>query len=298
MNTYINEFIDYLEKEKNYSANTTLAYKDDVTIFLEFAKENFDTRIITDINYPIVRNWIVFLVDTGLKNISINRKVASLKSFFKFLQKIKIINVSPLLRHKSLKVAKTLQIPFSETETEVVCDSQYFSKDFEGQRNHLILELLYTTGIRRSELINLKSFNVDLSNAQIKVLGKRNKERVIPILSDIVEKIKQYLEQKSSIEQIADINYFFISKKGLKLSESFVYRLINNYFSGVTSKQKKSPHMLRHTFATHLLNRGADLNAVKELLGHASLASTQVYTQSSLAVLKKVYGNAHPRNQI
>jgi integrase/recombinase XerC len=294
----IDDFIDYLLKEKNYAANTTLAYKDDVTLFLEFVIKNFEIKCITEINYPVIRNWIVTLVDAELKNVSINRKIASLKSFFKFLQKTKIINNSPLLRHKALKVSKSLQIPFSETETAAVLDSQNFSDDFEGTRNQLIIDLLYTTGVRRSELINLKTHNVDLSNQHIKVLGKRNKERIIPLLTIVVEKIKQYLAHKSSIEQTTDFDCFFISKKGIKLSESFVYRLIISCFGTATSKQKKSPHMLRHTFATHLLNNGADLNSVKELLGHASLASTQVYTHSSLAGLKKVYGNAHPRNQV
>jgi integrase/recombinase XerC len=294
----IDEFIDYLLKEKNYAANTTLAYKDDVTLFLEFVIKNFEIKCITEINYPVIRNWIVTLVDAELKNVSINRKIASLKSFFKFLQKTKIINNSPLLRHKALKVSKSLQIPFSETETAAVLDSQNFSDDFEGTRNQLIIDLLYTTGVRRSELINLKTHNVDLSNQHIKVVGKRNKERIIPLLTIVVEKIKQYLAHKSSIEQTTDFDCFFISKKGIILSESFVYRLIISCFGTATSKQKKSPHMLRHTFATHLLNNGADLNSVKELLGHASLASTQVYTHSSLAGLKKVYGNAHPRNQV
>jgi site-specific recombinase XerD len=167
----------------------------------------------------------------------------------------------------------------------------------EEVRNKLIVDLFYTTGMRRAELIHLMKYNVDLSSNVVKVLGKRNKERIIPVLPIIVDQFNLYLKERASVEKIVDEDYFFISSKGLKLSESFVYRLINSYFSNVSEKVKKSPHVLRHTFATHLLNNGADLNSVKELLGHSSLASTQVYTHNSLAELKKVYANAHPRNK-
>ena len=168
---------------------------------------------------------------------------------------------------------------------------------FEGVRDKLIIDLFYTTGMRRAELINLMKSNVDLSSNAVKVLGKRNKERIIPVLPIIVEQFNVYLKERASVDVIVDEEYFFISRKGLKLSESFVYRLINSYFSKVSEKVKKSPHVLRHTFATHLLNNGADLNSVKELLGHSSLVSTQVYTHNSLAELKKVYADAHPRNK-
>jgi integrase/recombinase XerC len=213
------------------------------------------------------------------------------------LLKTKQIETSPLLKHKALKAPKKLQIPFSEKELDLVLNQIVYSNDFDGIRDKLIVDLFYTTGIRRTELINLKLQNIDLSNGTLKVLGKRNKERIIPILPVVENQIKIYLTERSGLQRIVDEEYFFLLLKGVKLNDSFVYRLINYYFSNVSEKVKKSPHILRHTFATHLLNNGADINSVKELLGHSSLASTQVYTHSSLAELKKVYSSAHPRNK-
>ncbi len=210
---------------------------------------------------------------------------------------IKVIKSSPLLKHKSLKTPKKLQIPFSENELDMVLNNLKFPDGFEGIRDKLIIDLFYTTGIRRIELISLKMQNIDLHNRTLKVLGKRNKERILPIVPVIASQIEKYLAERTQLEVIKDSEYFFLMIKGVKLNDSFVYRLINYYFSNVSEKVKKSPHILRHTFATHLLNNGADLNSVKELLGHASLASTQVYTHSSLSELKKVYGQAHPRNK-
>jgi integrase/recombinase XerC len=232
-----------------------------------------------------------------MSNVSVNRKIASLKAFYKFLLKIKQIEVSPLLKHKALKTPKTLQIPFSEKEVLDVLSQIQNPIGFEGIRDKLIIDLFYTTGIRRTELIHLKTGNVNTSNNTIKVLGKRNRERILPLLSIVSEQLILYFNERTHLEIITDNDFFFLTKKGLKLNDSFVYRLINTYFSTVSEKVKKSPHILRHTFATHLLNNGADLNSVKELLGHSSLASTQVYTHSSLAELKKVYEDAHPRNQ-
>ena len=237
------------------------------------------------------------MVDNEMSNSSVNRKIAYLKAFYKFLLKIKQINSSPLLKHKSLKTPKILQIPFSEKELDNVLNEIKYPEGFDGVRDKLIIDLFYTTGIRRSELIGLKIQNVNTSTATIKVLGKRNKERILPILPIISKQINLYLSERARLEQVKDNEYFFLMLKGVKLNDSFVYRLINYYFSNVSEKVKKSPHILRHTFATHMLNNGADLNSVKELLGHSSLASTQIYTHSSLSELKKVYGDAHPRNQ-
>ncbi|OXB00338.1 integrase [Flavobacterium oncorhynchi] len=290
-------FCDYLQLEKKYSPHTVSAYLDDLVCFEEFNKVRFGQEGVDGVNYSQIRSWIVSLVDQGISNVSVNRKMASLKAFYKFLLKIKQIEVSPMLKHKALKTPKVVQIPFSEKEMgDLVCEGD-FVKEFEGVRDRLVVELFYTTGIRRAELIGLMLRNVDLSSNVIKVLGKRNKERVIPLLPVVASQVSLYLKERILLEEIQDSEYFFISKKGLKLSESFVYRLINSYFSRVSEKVKKSPHVLRHTFATHLLNNGADLNSVKELLGHSSLASTQVYTHNSLAELKKVYGDAHPRNK-
>lgn len=292
-----NAFRDYLQFEKKYSLHTVNAYLNDLAYFEAFNKKHFDQETIDQVNYSQIRSWIVSLVDDDMSNVSVNRKIASLKAFYKFLLKIKQIEVSPLLKHKALKTSKKIQIPFSEKEVDEVLSQMQNPVGFEAIRNKLIIDLFYTTGMRRAELIHLKLVNVDLSNGVIKVLGKRNMERLIPVLPIITEQLSVYIKERCSLEVIVNEDYFFLTKKGLKLNDSFVYRLINSYFSTVSEKVKKSPHVLRHTFATHLLNNGADLNSVKELLGHSSLASTQVYTHSSLSELKQVYKDAHPRNQ-
>lgn len=291
------KFRDYLGLEKNYSPHTVTAYLNDLDFFQAFLKGAFEDDDLIRVNYNQIRAWIVSLSDDGVSNSSINRKISSLKSFYKFLLKTKQIETSPLLKHKALKYPKKLQIPFSEKELDLVLNQITYTDDFEGIRDKLIVDLFYTTGIRRAELIGLKLYDVDLSNGTIKVLGKRNKERIIPVLPVVQHQIRVYLAERSRLQRIIDGESFFLLLKGVKLNDSFVYRLINYYFSNVSEKVKKSPHILRHTFATHLLNHGADINSVKELLGHSSLASTQVYTHSSLAELKKIYGSAHPRNQ-
>ncbi|AOW09448.1 tyrosine-type recombinase/integrase [Flavobacterium gilvum] len=290
-------FRDYLQLEKKYSPHTITAYLNDIGYFESFNKEGFGQETVDQVNYSQIRTWIVSLVEDGISNTTINRKIASLKSFYKFLLKTKQIQVNPLLKHKVLKTEKKLQIPFSEKELAEALSQTPTSDDFQEIRDRLIVELFYTSGMRRTELIHLKCFNVNFSSNTLKVLGKRNKERVLPILPIVAEQLSLYIEERSLLETIEDEDYLFLTKKGLKLSDSFVYRLINSYFSTVSEKVKKSPHILRHTFATHLLNNGADLNSVKELLGHSSLASTQIYTHSSLSELKKVYQEAHPRNK-
>jgi integrase/recombinase XerC len=290
-------FRDYLQLEKKYSPHTVNAYLNDIGFFESFNKNEFDQNNIDQANYSQIRSWIVSLVDDGMSNVSINRKMQSLKAFYKFLLKTKQIEVNPLLKHKALKTPKTLQIPFSENEVVEVLNQIPNPVGFEEIRDKLIIDLLYTTGIRRTELIHLKTGNVNISNNTIKVLGKRNKERIIPLLPIVCEELSLYFNERAGLEKVIDVDFFFLTKKGLKLNDSFVYRLINTYFSQVSAKSKKSPHIIRHTFATHLLNNGADLNSVKELLGHSSLASTQIYTHSSLAELKKVYYDTHPRNQ-
>jgi len=297
MENFKNKFYDYLLLEKNYSQHTVTAYINDIGFFESFLSNEYEDNNLLLVNYNQIRSWIVSLSDDGISNTSINRKVSSLKSFYKFLLKTKQIDTSPLLKHKALKAPKKIQIPFSEKELDMVLNQLMYKEGFEGVRDKLIVDLFYTTGIRRTELINLKIQNVDLSNKTIKVIGKRNKERIIPILTIIEEQIKKYLSERSSIQEVKESEYFFLLSNGVKLNDSFVYRLINYYFSNVSEKVKKSPHILRHTFATHLLNNGADINSVKELLGHSSLASTQVYTHNSLAELQKVYNSAHPRNK-
>lgn len=290
-------FRDYLQMEKKYSPHTVNAYLNDINFFESFNKNQFDQKNIDCANYNQIRSWIVSLVDDNISNVSVNRKMQSLKAYYKFLLKTKQIEVSPMLKHKALKTPKTLQIPFSVKEVDDVLNLLQNPVGFEEVRDKLIIDLFYTAGIRRAELIHLKTVNVDVSNNSIKVLGKRNKERILPLLPIVSKQLNLYFNERTHLEEIKENDFFFLTKKGLKLNDSFVYRLINTYFSTVSEKVKKSPHILRHTFATHLLNNGADLNSVKELLGHSSLASTQIYTHSSLSELKKVYEDAHPRNQ-
>jgi len=290
-------FRDYLLLEKNYSLHTQKAYCDDVDSFETFLDEASFEEALEKVEYVQIRSWVVFLVDAGLSNVSVNRKIASLKAFYKFLLKTKQISANPLVKHRALKVPKNVQIPFSEKEMNSLGDSFCECLEFNELRNKLMIEMFYATGIRKSELIDLKFKDVSVGGATIKVLGKRNKERVVPLLSSLVDLVELYVSKRSNLDIIEDYDFFFLNSKGLKLSQSFVYRTINSYFSTVSEKVKKSPHILRHTFATHMLNNGADLNSIKELLGHSSLASTQVYTNSSLAELKKVYKEAHPRNQ-
>ncbi len=292
----IKAFIQYISLEKKYSQHTSIAYSKDLEEFQRFCITNFEMSDIENATYNYIRSWIVFLSNSGVSNRSINRKISSLQSFYKFLQKIETIKVTPLLKHQPLKMEKRVQVPFSEKEIQQIItllDEQEIS--FESVRNRLIIELLYSTGIRRSELIHIRLSDIHLETGMIKILGKRNKERLLPLLHSVKERIMEYLSFRKEIE--TDSEYLFITKKGKKMYPSLVYSLINSYFSAVSSKVKKSPHILRHSFATHLLNQGADLNSVKELLGHSSLASTQVYTHSSLSKLKEVYNRAHPRSK-
>lgn len=293
----VTAFLTYLSREKNYSVHTVTAYEKDLAQFAAFLVEDFEESSLVDVSYPLIRSWIVKLVDQGISNRTVNRKIASLKAFYKFLLKTEQIKASPLAKHKALKTAKKLQVPFSQEEVTEVLDALSYGDDFASVRDKLVVELFYSTGMRRSELINLKLQDVQLASAQIKVLGKRNKERIIPMLPSVKATIEQYLSLREQTVKPAGAAYLLLTNKGVKLYETLVYRIINTYFSKTSSKVKKSPHILRHSFATHLLNEGADLNAVKELLGHASLASTQVYTHNSIGELQKVHAKSHPRNK-
>lgn len=296
MQSNLQAFGNYLQMQKNYSVHTVKAYLSDLHEFESFNKINYEQETIDSVVYPQIRGWIVSLVDSGLSSSSVNRKISSLKSYYKFLLRIKQIEQSPLLKHKSLKTSKIIQIPFSEKEIELVLNQIKYPDGFEGIRDKLIIDLFYTTGIRKAELIGLKMSSIDYSTTTLKVLGKRNKERLVPLLPIVLDQFKLYLAKRILLPEINNADFLFLTKKGVKLNDTFVYRLINLYFSAISEKVKKSPHILRHTFATHMLNNGADLNSVKELLGHSSLASTQVYTHSSLSELKKVYRDTHPRN--
>ncbi|MEL6976537.1 MAG: tyrosine-type recombinase/integrase, partial [Bacteroidota bacterium] len=293
----LSAFIEYLQFEKNYSKHTVAAYESDINAFSEYCTSEHETEDIANIPYSLLRGWIVRLSADGVSNTSINRKLSSLKAYYKFLVKIKKIETSPLQKHKALKTQKLLEVPFSEQEMEKVLGDIPFEDDFVGCRDKLIILLLYSTGIRRAELVNLKQTDVDSNTGLLKVLGKRNKERIVPLLPEVVEALRAYTVKRETVQNSAAQPFLFLTERGGKIYETLVYRVINKYFSMISHKVKKSPHILRHTFATHLLNRGADLNAVKELLGHASLASTQVYTHNSIAELKKIHTKAHPRGK-
>ncbi|MDC9723059.1 MAG: tyrosine-type recombinase/integrase [Urechidicola sp.] len=294
MPNFITSFLEYLSLEKKYSEHTIIAYQNDLKSFQQFCKLNYDNDNLVDVNYSQIRSWIVNLVDSDVTNRTVNRKVSSLNTFYKYLQKTKQLEKNPLINHKALKVSKRVQVPFSEKEIISVINIINEESDFKSLRNKLIVELFYSTGIRRNELINIKVQDVDFFNNSLKVLGKRNKERIVPLLPSVKDSIQIYLKERNLIVDNSDA--LFMTDKKKKLYPTLVYRIINEYFSTVSSKVKKSPHVLRHSFATHLLNEGADLNSVKELLGHSSLASTQEYTHSSLGKLKEVYNSAHPRS--
>ncbi|OZV68995.1 tyrosine-type recombinase/integrase [Winogradskyella aurantia] len=292
----ITAFSDYLLLEKKYSEHTAKAYLRDIELFQEFLNDQHDSIDVVNVDYPEIRQWIVTMVESGIKNRSINRKISSLNAYYKFLQKAQQIKINPLKQHRALKAARKIELPFSEAELKSVLENYIEITDFESSRDHLIIDLFYATGIRRIELVNLKLSDIDFQRRQLKVLGKRNKERYIPLIDSTLHSLKVYLDYRSKLASINDKEFLLLTKKGLKIYETLVYRIINKYLSQVSSKAKCSPHVLRHSFATHLLNGGADLNAVKELLGHTSLAATQVYTHSSIAELKKVYAKSHPRN--
>ncbi len=293
----LQSFTDYLLLEKNYSQLTLKAYLKDISDFSDFISSEYNSKTITNANYQQIRSWIVLLVDKGISNRSINRKISSLNTYYKFLLKTEEIEINPLSKHKALKTSKKIQVPFSEQEIKIVLQELNCATDFEGLRNRLMIELFYATGIRRIELVQLKLSDVDIANKTLKVLGKRNKERFIPLIPSVVGTFISYVEARNKLNTIQDESCLFLTKKGVKIYETLVYRIINDYFSIASTKVKRSPHILRHSFATHLLNQGANLNAVKELLGHSSLAATQVYTHNSIAELKKVYSKAHPRSK-
>tara|TARA_B100001059_G_C17785135_1_gene556613 strand:- start:77 stop:967 length:891 start_codon:yes stop_codon:yes gene_type:complete len=289
-------FTDYLLLEKKYSPHTVAAYSKDIQRFFDFVSKEYQLKSLLVVNYSMVRSWIVYLVDSGISNSSINRKISSLKTYYKFLLKTSQITETPLAKHRALKVAKKVQIPFSQTEVEDVLELFDHANDFQTLRDKLIVELFYSTGIRRAELIGLRLSDISEAQKTIKVLGKRNKERIIPLLPSVLTTIARYKSFREVLPSLGASKILLVTSKGNAIYETLVYRVITRYFSEISLKVKKSPHILRHSFATHLLSQGAELTAVKELLGHASLASTQVYTHNSIDTLKQVYKNTHPRN--
>lgn len=293
----ISKFLDYIYLEKKSSHHTKVAYNSNLLSFEDFVKTNFSINSIEKVSYNEIRSWIITLIENGNSNRTVNRKVSVLRSYYKFLLKTGTIKSSPLQNHKVLKTPKNLNVPFSEDEIKSLFQGDHFSNDYRGILEKTIIAMFYFTGIRRIELINLKENNVLINEGILKVHGKRNKERLIPILDELIEIIKTYLKKKNEIIIENNSSTFFVNKKGKMLTESFVYKTVNSYFSIVSSKTKKSPHMLRHSFATHLLDKGADLNSIKDLLGHSSIAATQLYTHTSMSKIKEIYFKTHPREK-
>lgn len=294
---YIEEFKAYLIHEKNYSKHTIQAYMVDVLGFANFLQELNPGTDVDEVVYTDIRSWIIHLVDSDISNRTINRKIASLKAYYKFIQRIEVRDSNPLAYHQPLKVNVKVNVPFSQKEMTAAFDQPVNSSDFNSVRNLLIVGLLYATGIRRAELISLDKAAVQIASRKIRVLGKGNKERLVPLLPWCVELIKDYLHLRKEVPNAEERSNLLLTEKGKPIYPSMVYRVVQDTFEKVSGKQTKSPHIIRHTFATHLLDEGADLLAIKELLGHASLASTQIYTHNSMKKLKRVYHMAHPRNK-
>lgn len=286
-------FFDYLTYEKKYSLHTITSYKNDISQFIYFINPQNESLNISEINYQQIRAWVAQLIKDKIAARSVNRKLSSLKSFFKYLQRQQIIDHNPASKISGPKTPKRLPVFLDEHQMEDLFSEVKFEEGFNGLRDKLILDVLYQTGIRRSELTHLKELDVDLFNSTIKVLGKRNKERIIPISFGLKRNLEAYLQVKK--EQNLSNPMLLVSEKAYVLSEQKIYTIVKKYISQITTIQKKSPHVLRHTFATHLLNNGADINAVKDLLGHANLSATQIYTHNTIDKLKKSYKQAHPR---
>ncbi len=289
-------FLKYLQYERRYSAHTLLAYSKDLEQFFNYIEKTYEIKEVKDITHVFVRSWIVSLMEEKINSRSARRKISSLKSFFKFCLREKSIERNPMQKIVSPKVAKQLPVFVDEQRMDLLLDKVEFKEGFPGVRDKLVINIFYQTGIRLSELCNLKDTDVNLYNLTIKVLGKRNKERVIPVSTTLKNEIANYLNLRNiSISKELLANNFFVLDNGNKIYDKFVYRLVKTKLGAITTGQKKSPHVLRHTFATQMLNRGAEINAVKEILGHASLAATQVYTHNTIEKLKNIYKQAHPK---
>ena len=291
----VDSFLKYISFEKRYSQHTVKSYQNDLVQFQSFLLSNFQITEISETTQLMIRSWVLSLMDDSLSARTVNRKIASLRSFFKFLVKRELIAQNPTAKIKSLKTQKELPSFADEREFSSYLDSDVFEDSFEGRRDQLILELLYGTGIRQAELLGLKESDVDKNRSTIKVLGKRNKERIIPISNTLLLLLEKYIDEKNHTFSHDQNSFLIVNKDGDPAYSMLVYRIVKKYLTDVSSLDKKSPHALRHTFATHLLNKGADLNAVKDLLGHSSLAATQVYTHNSLEKLKSVFDQAHPK---
>lgn len=292
---YIQNFLDYLKFQKRYSQHTIVSYQNDIKDFFEFTESKYEVQNLSDISTSLVRTWLAQLKKDKIASKSINRKISALRSFFKFQLRKEVISVSPMATIVSLKVNKRLPSFIEEKELNTLFNDVEFPDTWDGRTNKLLIKIFYQTGMRSSELINLKESQIDRSNNNIKILGKGNKERIVPLDKELQVDIFSYIDEKKDLEN-HDSTYLLVNKKGKKLQARSVYGIVQNYLSTVTTNDRKSPHILRHSFATHLTNNGADINAVKELLGHSSLASTQIYTHNNIAKLKDIHKKAHPKS--
>jgi integrase/recombinase XerC len=286
---YLDKFKNYLEAEKKYSILTVNAYTKDIEEFKDYL-ESLGISFSKNLEYTFIRNWIVFLSKNKISPSSINRKISSLKAYYKFLINIKEIKKSPLRNHTSLRTKSKVVNPMNEAEMKAVFNL-FKTSGKELTRDSMIMDILYSTGLRRAELINLKKHDIYFDDQVIKVLGKRNKERLVPLLPELLKKLKLYSTN------IREDSFLFQSKNGNKISPSTIYRVVNKYLRNISTKTKISPHVLRHTFATHILNNGADINSIKEILGHKSLASTQIYTKIKIPTIVNDYMKNHPRQK-
>lgn len=290
-------FVSYISKEKRFSQHTVLAYSKDLEQFVFHLRENLEITKIKEVDHHDIRSWIIsILEDEKLQPVSVNRKISCLRSFYKYLVRNDLVTKNPMERITSLKMKKKLPLFLEQKQMESLLDQMAFGDDFSGIRDKLIIEMLYCTGMRRAELIGLRSANVNRSKKELKVRGKRNKERIIPLSDVSMALIEEYEQLRSTqFPDLQSVEFLLLNDNGDQMSDGFVYRKVNRYLRLVTTVEKKSPHILRHTFATHMLNNGADLNAIKELLGHANLSATQVYTHNSIEKLTQIYKQAHPR---
>ncbi len=286
-------FLAYIEFEKRYSPNTVIAYRNDLAQFFEYLRLTYSITDICQVNHPMIRSWIVQLMAQKVMPRSINRKLTTLKSFYKFLIRDGVLTENPMRKITSPKTSKRLPVFVERERMDNLLDQTEFGPGYTGLRNKLIVEMFYATGMRLSELVNLTEIDVDFHNDTIKVLGKRNKERLIPFSYKFSGLLKEYLAEKE--RSFGTNAALFLTARGKKIYPKLVYLIVTKHLAGVTTLDKKSPHVLRHTFATHMLNNGAELNAVKELLGHANLSATQVYTHNTIDKLKTIYKQAHPK---
>ena len=287
-------FLNFLKYEKRYSAHTITAYENDLNQFILFGSQLIDDFSLEQVDYHLIRLWIISLMNEGSVSRTVNRKISTLKSFYRFLHREGLIEANPTDHVIMPKMAKKLPEFVQEKEINFLLDGQFFGADFEGVRDRAILTFFYSSGIRLSELVGLRFGDVNLDTQVVKVTGKRNKDRLIPFPVEMSQILRVYIQMRNTLFPDAG-NILFLTNNGDPVYSKLIYRVVNKHLSLVTTIDKRSPHILRHSYATHLLNRGADLNAIKELLGHANLAATQVYTHTSFEQLKKVYKQAHPR---